>query len=714
MHINPARKDDCKLINLTNYVPDYLQGSETEEFVKFFEDYLNELYIGTCKYVDPEQLDDISYTNPVIWTYGSDKLIFPSANVKSSFDSGDYIKRSTDDDYYDVYKILSDTTIQLGDYWTDTNRDGQQAYYDNFDGEDFSDFWEANTVMAPDNVDDNLKNIYKYDKNNNKIIFNQENETNISNKYSAIFGEIFDSFKLNFNLHIDKNSDEEFAIILLNTVDTYYPQNSCDFQNNFAYDEYYSYTIVISTDDYDSDYVKDGNYIYIYDSNNDEYIKLKIDTVFYGGLFYTIETYITTANIPSDNDVNWYIKDSNDYTENEYENESLMVKYDGTSALSIINNGSTSATFPLDLENGPEDFTLIIDKTQTQIDFILRGCREISPTANTWSSVITGASGETDYGYHDKWTKSFTDMTEFSFTADKDLYIKNGYRHGFNELYFVTNNSNLKGLLDPVITVLPDVENILRPSLYGRQYIDSSGDVYVAYKDVDNNLKLRKLTNIEYGDMKFKEGKNHISILEKIKRLTELHDPDLIDMDYIQYFANYMGYKVKVDRDNFGTVIANNENNWNALHPKEQEDIKNRQLRFMLRNLPNWYKIKTTNDSLKILLYSFGLVTDIVQYYTDDYENNMYLNDSISPNYYKITDKFYATPHFTITVDMESSLGGFTLDEAKLESIIKSIETVKPINTVFDGLFGFIRRIFFPNADCYATISQTITIPWNE
>ena len=62
-----------------------------------------------------------------------------------------------------------------------------------------------------------------------------------------------------------------------------------------------------------------------------------------------------------------------------------------------------------------------------------------------------------------------------------------------------------------------------------------------------------------------------ISIIEKINRLTELHDPDLINLDYIQFFANYLGYDVDINRDEL-------------INQDEIEEY----LRFVIRNLPTW------------------------------------------------------------------------------------------------------------------------------
>ena len=43
-----------------------------------------------------------------------------------------------------------------------------------------------------------------------------------------------------------------------------------------------------------------------------------------------------------------------------------------------------------------------------------------------------------------------------------------------------------------------------------------------------------------------------ISILEKVHRLVELHDPDLIDLEYIQFFANNLGYDIDINRNEVG------------------------------------------------------------------------------------------------------------------------------------------------------------------
>ena len=47
-------------------------------------------------------------------------------------------------------------------------------------------------------------------------------------------------------------------------------------------------------------------------------------------------------------------------------------------------------------------------------------------------------------------------------------------------------------------------------------------------------------------------------------------------------------------------------------------------LRFVVQNLPNWYKIKTTKNCSKVMLYSFGLIgvwLNIIQSYSNINDN---------------------------------------------------------------------------------------------
>jgi len=186
-----------------------------------------------------------------------------------------------------------------------------------------------------------------------------------------------------------------------------------------------------------------------------------------------------------------------------------------------------------------------------------------------------------------------------------------------------------------------------------------------------------------------KENSPKISILEKINRLANLHNPEEIDITFIQFLANYLGYSVNLNAGDLG-ILENGD-------PNDPDTINdaNRYLRFIVSNLPNWYKIKTTSNAIKIMLYSFGLIGDLVTRWTNDYKTDVGNNwynfreefDSIS----NIPEDFYPTSHFVIFIKLDEARSTF-LDPNNSNQIFNAIASIKPINSVFDGAWGFIER----------------------
>lgn len=181
-----------------------------------------------------------------------------------------------------------------------------------------------------------------------------------------------------------------------------------------------------------------------------------------------------------------------------------------------------------------------------------------------------------------------------------------------------------------------------------------------------------------------------ISMLEKIHRIAELHDPDLIDIEYIQYFASNLGYKVDIYRDELGISGTSADSTCGTAET-------NRYLRFMVRNLPTWYKIKTTRNAIKVMLYSFGLVGDILTFYTEDYlprsQGGSWLLD-YNDDLEGIPNSWYPTPHFSILIDINDS-ADISFDINRREKLIRAIESIRPINTVFRRLTGYLKRTFY-------------------
>ena len=183
---------------------------------------------------------------------------------------------------------------------------------------------------------------------------------------------------------------------------------------------------------------------------------------------------------------------------------------------------------------------------------------------------------------------------------------------------------------------------------------------------------------------------NKISILEKINRLTETHDPDLIDLDYIQYFANNLGYNVNINRGELGTIATTDFGVCSGTNVDKY-------LRFVIRELPNWYKIKTTRNAVKVMLYSFGLIGDISQYFADKYSTS---GNWVAPDYSmeseslsNISNDKFPTPHFIIWIDLNQSTSDLSFDFNNRNQIINAVESIKPINTVFRNLGAYFRDI---------------------
>ena len=182
-----------------------------------------------------------------------------------------------------------------------------------------------------------------------------------------------------------------------------------------------------------------------------------------------------------------------------------------------------------------------------------------------------------------------------------------------------------------------------------------------------------------------------ISLIEKIYRLTELKDPDLIDINNIQYFAQNMGYNLNVYRDEVGNIGSDFGNRAPANIYTSATD-SNRYLRFMVSNLPNWYKVKTTESAIKVMLYSFGWTGDILYYFTDTYLPTGNWLGVTSDNINNVPENYFLTPHFSIRVDLDVKNLSTNLNSSL--SIIRAVQDIQPINTVFRSLIGSTTRYF--------------------
>ena len=202
-----------------------------------------------------------------------------------------------------------------------------------------------------------------------------------------------------------------------------------------------------------------------------------------------------------------------------------------------------------------------------------------------------------------------------------------------------------------------------------------------------------------------------ISISEKIDRITELQNPDLIDLEQLQYLANNLGYNVDLNRGDLGITIPT------ELSADTSADEVGKYLRFVVENLPEWYRTKTTRSSVRTMLLSFGIVGDITTYYTKNYlpesQGGIWTSEDYDLKGSELTNipnSFYPTPHFTLWADLDQSTSSLIWDFEKREQLIRAIDSIKPINTVFRNLSAFVKRYVNVKVAAWARFNRYIRI----
>jgi hypothetical protein len=184
----------------------------------------------------------------------------------------------------------------------------------------------------------------------------------------------------------------------------------------------------------------------------------------------------------------------------------------------------------------------------------------------------------------------------------------------------------------------------------------------------------------------------NISTLEKTKKLREFRNIDKIDSQYIYQYANMLGYDVGINRSEIGTFSSTSGTYLDSLE-KYQEKC----LRFVVGNLPNWYSIKTTRNSVKMMLLSFGIIGDLIENYTLDYDKYWKQNRTKAGQFVDetITKEWYPTPHISVGIDLRNTQNDIVYSD-QVKKVISSMETIRPANAVIDSLQGYITEITTP------------------
>jgi hypothetical protein len=117
------------------------------------------------------------------------------------------------------------------------------------------------------------------------------------------------------------------------------------------------------------------------------------------------------------------------------------------------------------------------------------------------------------------------------------------------------------------------------------------------------------------------------------------------------------------------------------------------------------------------MLFSFGIIGDISPYYTKDYLSDDQEGNWLTPDFnfnntslQNIPKDYYPTPYFTIWADLDESTTNLSWDYSKREQLINAIDSVRPINTVFKNLSGFVRRYITLYCKCWCKFTRYIKV----
>lgn len=273
----------------------------------------------------------------------------------------------------------------------------------------------------------------------------------------------------------------------------------------------------------------------------------------------------------------------------------------------------------------------------------------------------------------------------------EDGILNDTFTVSFSAISAGTTSASLVSSCGPEEPIRFEDAKVLDLSAYLPSYLKETevNELIIFFQNFWNTLydtKIYTQSASEYENV----NRTKISVIEKINRLVELQDPAYCDIEYLQYFANNLGYNIDVYRSELG-VLAD----VNSEDPEVQEDVK-RYLRFIISNLPNWYRLKTTPNAIKIMLYSFGLVGDLITRYTNDYKTDNGSNwinfREGRDNFNDLNSNFYPTPHFVISIELDESVENFSLNGETRRNVLNAVESVRPANTVSDGYLGHISR----------------------
>ncbi len=158
-----------------------------------------------------------------------------------------------------------------------------------------------------------------------------------------------------------------------------------------------------------------------------------------------------------------------------------------------------------------------------------------------------------------------------------------------------------------------------------------------------------------------------ISVLGKIAGISRLRDPDSIDRDFLYSYLDNLGFRY--------SSLA-------QLNGVDDETDRFNRTREIARSAPFFFSEKATEVGISSLLSIFGFTASFDTMWTDSEEG--YRNGDFYPYDSSVSPESGPTPHFGMVLDVGHS--SYEITDFVSIRLRDTIEKIRPINAVFDGL----------------------------
>lgn len=314
-------------------------------------------------------------------------------------------------------------------------------------------------------------------------------------------------------------------------------------------------------------------------------------------------------------------------------------------------------------------------------------CNCQDPNISLWNYPVVAYLTESSIGQIDMSTYDFIeykDPTEVGgynvLTGQRDFKVHNIIEYGFVEVeaWVETGNDKIDALIK---------ERTYNTGRCGPWLIDGGGRKYNIRRFVPSYLR-----NSDFGDFiewfelfinTFYLGldkKLNISGLEKIARIANFNDIDMIENALLQHYSNEFGNEIPFNKDVIGN-LTNTFNTFSFGYRDEQEVYEI--IKYVLENLPNYNKFKGTNIGVYGSLKMFSLSCKIINLWVKKDEPIETNPKFIEENAIKDFTDLFQTGRFNIDVNSQVS---FKSINENLEYFVAIIQSIKPITKILNNI----------------------------